>query len=289
MAPVLNTLATLAVVASSTSAFVVTPGEVRPRSLTTAAAGSTATARRVGGGADSSSRRSRRAPAGLLHSSETTAEYELDEKELRGPLTPVEDTVMVKVDKQKAVTEGGVFLPKMKNVKITRGTVTAAGEGKRHWDTGVKIPITVEVGERVVYGNFDGTLVQYQGSEHLLMRDTELLMAYEGEEITLDTARMLGDRVLLQVKAVPKGTSSSAAGVLIAESATRSTRPTVGQVVKVGPGRMVPSGLMMPMYCEVGDCVKYKDFAAEVIQIEGLETDEFELVCIRNVDILAKW
>ncbi|CAN0509603.1 unnamed protein product, partial [Ectocarpus sp. 12 AP-2014] len=82
---------------------------------------------------------------------------------------------MVKVDKQKAVTEGGVFLPKMNNVKITRGTVTAVGEGKRHWDTGVKIPITVEVGERVVYGNFDGTSVQYQGSEHLLMRDTELL------------------------------------------------------------------------------------------------------------------
>ncbi|CAM9182839.1 unnamed protein product [Ectocarpus sp. 13 AM-2016] len=184
MAPVLNALAILAVVASSTSAFVVTPGEVRPRSLTAAAAGSTATARRVGGGADTSSRRSRRAPASLLRSSETTAEYELDEKELRGPLTPVEDTVMVKVDKQKAVTEGGVFLPKMKNVKITRGTVTAVGEGKRHWDTGVKIPITVEVGERVVYGNFDGTSVQYQGSEHLLMRDTELLMAYEGEEVS---------------------------------------------------------------------------------------------------------
>ncbi|CAN0323372.1 unnamed protein product, partial [Ectocarpus sp. 12 AP-2014] len=123
-------------------------------------------------------------PASFLRSSETTAEYELDEKELRGPLTPVEDTVMVKVDKQKAVTEGGVFLPKMKNVKVTRGTVTAVGEGKRHWDTGVKIPITVEVGERVVYGNFDGTSVQYQGSEHLLMRDTELLMAYEGEEVS---------------------------------------------------------------------------------------------------------
>ncbi len=69
---------------------------------------------------------------------------------------------------------------------------------------------------------------------------------------------MIGDRVLLKVKAVPKGTTTSAAGVLIAESATRSNRPTIGEVVKVGPGRMVPSGKMMPMYCEVGDCVKYK-------------------------------
>lgn len=64
--------------------------------------------------------------------------------------------------------------------------------------------------------------------------------------------------MLLKVKAMPKGTSSSATGVLIAESATRSNRPTIGEVVKVGPGRMVPTGLLMPMYCEVGDCVKYK-------------------------------
>lgn len=69
---------------------------------------------------------------------------------------------------------------------------------------------------------------------------------------------MIGDRVLLKVKAMPKGTSTSSAGVLIAESATRSNRPTVGEVVKVGPGKMVPSGRMMPMYAEVGDCVKYK-------------------------------
>lgn len=69
---------------------------------------------------------------------------------------------------------------------------------------------------------------------------------------------MIGDRVLLKVKAMPKGTSTSSAGVLIAESATRSNRPTIGEVVKTGPGKMVPSGRMMPMYCEVGDCVKYK-------------------------------
>lgn len=114
------------------------------------------------------------------------------------------------------------------------------------------------MGDRVVYGNFDGTSVQYQGSEHLLMRDSELLMAFEGEEINLDTARMVGDRVLLKVAATPTGSTEMASGVLVAESATRSTRPTVGEVVMVGPGRMVPSGVMIPMHCEVGDRVKYK-------------------------------
>lgn len=32
-----------------------------------------------------------------------------------------------------------------------------------------------------------------------------------------------------------------------------------------------------------------QDFAAEVISIEGLDTEEYELVCIRNIDVLAKW
>lgn len=90
------------------------------------------------------------------------------------------------------------------------------------------------------------------------MRDTELLMAYQGDEIDLDTVRMVGDRVLLRIKATPKGSTTSTAGVLIAESATRSLRPTIGVVEKVGPGRMVPSGKIMPMYVKAGDKVKYK-------------------------------
>lgn len=177
MAPLLNTLSALVVVASSARAFVSSPSSVQLRSLT--AASSTATSV---GRADTD-RRARTAAATALQASATAEEYELDEKMLRGPLVPIEDTIMVKVDGQKDVTEGGLFLPKMKSVKITRGTVTAAGEGKRHWDTGVQIPVTVEVGERVVYGNYDGTAVEYQGGQHLLMRDTELLMAFEGEEV----------------------------------------------------------------------------------------------------------
>lgn len=250
------TLATLTAVATTVSAFVTPPSSVRVRSL----AASNAVAVEC---TNSNNVRSRPRPRTALRASatgeaEAATTYELDEKTLRGPLTPVEDTIMVKVDEKKKVTSGGLFLPEMKKEKVTRGTVVAAGEGKRHWDTGVQIPIYVNVGERVVYGNFDGTSVQYQGSEHLLMRDNELLMAFEGEEINLDSARMVADRVLLKVKATAKGTSTSAAGVLIAESATRSNRPTVGDVVMVGPGRMVPSGVMMPMHCKVGDRVKYK-------------------------------
>ncbi len=178
----------MAVVATSAQAFVSTPSSVQLRSLAAASTSSAAasTTAAAAGSGRRSNRRARVASTGApgpLRASAEAATYELDEKPLRGPLTPIEDTVMVKVDLPETVTEAGLFLPKMKSAKITRGTVTAVGEGKRHWDTGVQIPITVEVGDRVVYGNYDGTSVEYQGAQHLLMRDTELLMAYQGDEV----------------------------------------------------------------------------------------------------------
>lgn len=188
MAPMMNALAMLAAAATSAQAFVASPNAVQLRSSSAAAAPSrpAATDRSTRHTHTRAGRRARTAatapPGPMLASAEATT-YELDEKELRGPLVPIEDTIMVKVDQPETVTDGGLFLPKMKSAKITRGTVTAVGEGKWHWDTGVQIPITVEVGDRVVYGNYDGTSVEYQGAEHLLMRDTELLMAYEGEEV----------------------------------------------------------------------------------------------------------
>lgn len=99
--------------------------------------------------------------------------YTLDGKELRAPLTPVEDTVLIKVDRPKEMTEGGLYMPQVTVEKPTRGTVVATGEGKRHWDTGVQIPITVQAGDRVVFGNFDGTSVEYQVSTEVLSQVTK--------------------------------------------------------------------------------------------------------------------
>lgn len=269
MSPFGTTLAALAVVAvTPASAFVAQPSAVQLRPHTACSSSCTSSTSVGVSGCSSALRpRPRRTLATELRASSddtTVTKYELDGNAIRGPLTPVEDTIVVKVDIPEEMTSGGLYLPTTKKDNPTRGTVTAVGEGKRHWDTGVQIPIKVSVGERVVYGNFDGTSVQYQGSEHLLMRDNELLMAYEGDEISLDKSRMVGDRVLLRVKAVPKGSTTSAKGILIAESATRSNRPTVGIVEKVGPGRMVPSGKIMPMYVEPGDKVKFKVRLSEI-------------------------
>ncbi|CAM9145051.1 unnamed protein product [Discosporangium mesarthrocarpum] len=187
------------------------------------------------------------------------------------------------------MTGGGLFLPDQA-VKIpTRGTVVAAGPGQHHWDTGAVMPMKVQAGDRAVYGANQGASVKYQGEDHLLMRDDEILMTYEGEEITLDTIRMVGDRVLVRIKKDPSGTQTSSSGVLVAPSATKTEREATGIVEKMGEGKRAANGVLMPLYATAGDHVKFKEFAAEYVTVVGLDSEEEEYVVIRNIDILAKW
>lgn len=172
MVPLGSTITSLAcavvavTVSPTVTAFVNTPTQLH-RSTTCSTSSTSATS--TGTASDARSRPSPvrrhsqlRVAAAPTESSVTS--YSLDGKDVRGPVTPVDDTVMVKVDAKKDMTDGGLFMPQTTTEKPTRGTVVAAGEGKRHWDTGVQIPMAVEVGDRVVFGNYDGTSVQYQVS-----------------------------------------------------------------------------------------------------------------------------
>ncbi len=62
------------------------------------------------------------------------------------------------------------------------------------------------------------------------------------------------------------------------------TRPTEGEVVKVGPGRIASTGAVADIKMKVGDSVKFKDFAGTEVRIQ----DENYLV-MYSVDVLAKW
>ncbi|CAM9793592.1 unnamed protein product [Choristocarpus tenellus] len=187
------------------------------------------------------------------------------------------------------MTSGGLFLPNQAKKTPTRGVVTAVGPGKHHWDTGAVMPMKVSVGEKAVYGENLGSSIKYQGEEHLLLRDDEIIMTYTGEEITLDTIRMIGDRILLRAKKTRTGETTSADGILMTASATRFERESVGIIVKVGEGKKAANGVMMPLYAQPGDRVKFKDYAAAYVTVQGLSSEDEEFVAIRNVDILAKW
>ena len=89
-------------------------------------------------------------------------------------LKPLSNRVLVRPDLTVEKTAGGILIPESAKEKPQRGTVVAAGDG-RVGDSGALVPMSVRVGEAVLYGKYAGTAVEVDGVEHLLMADTDLL------------------------------------------------------------------------------------------------------------------
>ena len=139
----------------------------------------------------------------------------------------------------------------------------------------------VVAGEGVVYGKYDGTEVDYEGYKHTLIRDDDILVKYSGDKLTLDSADVVSDNVLVKVEDNEEETAS---GLVIAATAKKGGKPSTGEVVKVGPGRMASNGKIMTVDIGVGDMVKFRDFAGNEVDIEG-----GEYAVVKMTDILAKF
>lgn len=155
------------------------------------------------------------------------------------------------------------------------------GPGKTHQESGLLFPMPVVPGEGVVYGKYDGTEIDYEGDRHTLIRDDDILVKFTGDKLTLETADVVSDNVLVKVEDNEEETAS---GLVIAATAKKGGKPSTGTVVKVGPGRMASNGEIMTVDISVGDMVKFRDFAGNEVDIEG---GEYSVV--KMTDILAKF
>ena len=84
-------------------------------------------------------------------------------------VTPLHDRVIVKAAAAEEKTAGGIIIPDTAKEKPQRGVVVAAGSGKKDE------PMTVKVGDNVLYGKYAGTEIQIEGSDYLIMRESDLL------------------------------------------------------------------------------------------------------------------
>ena len=84
-------------------------------------------------------------------------------------VTPLHDRVIVKPDKAEEKTAGGIIIPDTAKEKPQRGTVIAAGPGKKDE------PVTVKVGDTVLYGKYAGTEISIEGDDLLIMRESDIL------------------------------------------------------------------------------------------------------------------
>lgn len=88
-------------------------------------------------------------------------------------LSPLSDRIIVKPEEAQEKTKSGLFLPDTAKEKPIEGTVVAAGPGKST-DDGKTVAMTVKVGDKVLYGKYSGTEVTVDGTEYLIMRESDI-------------------------------------------------------------------------------------------------------------------
>ena len=94
---------------------------------------------------------------------------------------PLYDYVLVKRIEEEEKTPGGIVLPDTAKEKPQIGEVIAVGQGKRNTKTGELIPLTVKVGDKVVFGKYAGTEIKIDGEEYSIMKESEILAIVKEE------------------------------------------------------------------------------------------------------------
>jgi chaperonin GroES len=84
-------------------------------------------------------------------------------------VTPLHDRVIVKPAPAEEKTAGGIIIPDTAKEKPQRGTVIAAGPGKKDE------PMSVKAGDTVLYGKYSGSELSIEGDDFLIMRESDIL------------------------------------------------------------------------------------------------------------------
>ncbi|MEQ9288324.1 MAG: co-chaperone GroES [Cyclobacteriaceae bacterium] len=81
---------------------------------------------------------------------------------------PNEDRILVESAAAEEKTASGIIIPDTAKEKPQAGTVVAVGEGTP------EKPVTVNVGDKVLYGKYSGTEITIDGAEYLIMRNSDV-------------------------------------------------------------------------------------------------------------------
>ena len=89
-------------------------------------------------------------------------------------IKPLNDKVLIERLESKDKTPGGIHLPDSAKEKPTEGRIVAAGDGAWN-DEGQRVPLSVRVGDRVLFSSYSGTMVKEMGKEYLILDESEVL------------------------------------------------------------------------------------------------------------------
>ena len=82
---------------------------------------------------------------------------------------PLADRVLVEPAPAETKTASGLIIPDTAKEKPQEGVVVAVGNGKKDE------PLTVKVGDKVLYGKYAGQELKLDGKDYLIIRESDLL------------------------------------------------------------------------------------------------------------------
>ena len=84
-------------------------------------------------------------------------------------IQPLADRVLIEPVAAEQTTASGIIIPDTAKEKPQRGKVIAVGAGKPDE------PMTVSVGDTVLYGKYAGTEISVEGNDYLIMKESDIL------------------------------------------------------------------------------------------------------------------
>ena len=91
---------------------------------------------------------------------------------------PLRDNVLIRRVEAKEKTAGGLILPESAKDKPQEAEVIAVGPGRTNKD-GSKVPMTVNVGDLVLFKKYSTTDVKLDGDEFLILKESDILAVVE--------------------------------------------------------------------------------------------------------------
>jgi chaperonin GroES len=88
-------------------------------------------------------------------------------------VTPLHDRVLVTRIEAKEMAKSGIIIPDSAKEKPQEGEVVAVGLGKL--EKGHRVPVDVQVGDRILFGKYTGSEINVDDREYLILREEEIL------------------------------------------------------------------------------------------------------------------
>mmetsp|Transcript_43194 Transcript_43194/g.78572 ORF Transcript_43194/g.78572 Transcript_43194/m.78572 type:complete len:378 (+) Transcript_43194:59-1192(+) len=218
----------------------------------------------------------------LVRDDDVLLSYSGNEPTLENSKVP-RGRVLVQVPKAQGESAGGLLLAKGAAKDAMRlGEVVLVGEGELLKDGSSK-PTEVAKGEMVKFrygvevklADPDG-----DGMDHMLIRDDDILLTYNGEEPTLETTKMPRGRVLVRLQ----GAQEASTGGLLLSKGAANDAVGVGEVMLVGDAEVLGDGSTKPAEVEEGDMVRFR-FGDEV----KLDIGDGKFSSVKASNCIAKW